>query len=143
MHGQLIAAPEPQPATITGTVTDVNGGVIPGATVTAVGATVDERHEVTADGSGFFSLSELPASSSYRVTIHADGFADWSSADIALSPGQQVDVTEIKLSLKALETTVNAIFVDQLALEQVKAEKSNGFLASSLTFTLFTIQMLC
>ena len=96
MHGQLISAPEPQSATITGKVTDANGGVIPGATVTAVGTLADERHEVIADGAGFFSLSGLHPSSSFRLAVRADGFADWSSADIMLSPGQQVDVSEIK-----------------------------------------------
>jgi hypothetical protein len=69
MQGQLVAAPEPQPATITGTVTDLNGGVIPGATLTAVGAPVDGRHEVTADGLGFFSLSELPPSRSQEFIL--------------------------------------------------------------------------
>jgi ABC-type antimicrobial peptide transport system permease subunit len=62
------------------------------------------------------------------VTVHADGFADWSSADIALLPGQQFDLTEIKLSLKEVETTVNAVFVDQLALEHVKAEEKQRVL---------------
>ena len=124
MHGELVVS-EPQPATITGTVTDLNGGAIPGATITAVGASVDKRHEVIADGSGVLSLSELAPSGAYRVAVHADGVAEWSSADITLSPGQQFEVTEIKLSLKAVETTVNAIFVDQLALEQVKPKRSN------------------
>lgn len=128
MHGQLVSAPQPQAGTITGTVMDANGGVIPGATVVAVSAPVDERHEVIADGAGFFSLSELHPSSSYRLTVHADGFADWSSADFTLSPGQQVDVPDIKLSLKTVETTVNAVFADQLALEQVKVEEKQRVL---------------
>jgi carboxypeptidase family protein len=98
MHGQLISAPEPQSTTITGTVTDANGGVIPGATVTAVGTLADERHEVIADGAGFFSLSGLRPSRSFRLAARADGFTNWSSADMTLSPGQQVDVSEIKRS---------------------------------------------
>lgn len=85
--------------------------------MTAVGTLADERHEVIADGAGLYSLSGRLHPALFGWQSVQTGFADWSSADMTLSPGQQVDVSEIKLSLKEAETTVNAIFADQLALD--------------------------
>ena len=61
-------------STIEGTVTDPNGAVIAGATVTASGATlVTERSAVT-DNEGYYRLAALPAGT-YTLTITQQGFA--------------------------------------------------------------------
>jgi len=120
---QQISAPEPQPATITGTIADADGDIIPGATVTIDGRDPSDHRTVVASDNAFFTLDGLHASVSYYLTISAKGFADWTSSSIILTPGQQLDLTEIRLNAGAVETTVNAVFVDQLALEQVKTEE--------------------
>jgi hypothetical protein len=121
--GQQISAPEPQPGTITGTVTDADGDIVPGATVTIDGRDLNDHRAMVASDNAFFALEGLHASVSYHLTISAKGFADWIAPSITLTPGQQLDLTEIKLKAGAVETTVNAVFADQLALEQVKTEE--------------------
>lgn len=59
-------------STIEGTVTDSNGAVIAGATVKAVGATLERS--VTTDEEGFYRLVALPAGV-YTLTISQTGFA--------------------------------------------------------------------
>ena len=64
LFGQQISAPEPQPGSITGTVEDVDGGLVPGATVSVDGPAPRDHRSVTANESGFFTLNDLrPAAS--------------------------------------------------------------------------------
>jgi hypothetical protein len=121
--GQQFAAPEPQPGSINGTVTDVDDDVVPGATVVVDGPAPSDHRTIVATESGFFVLNNLHPAVSYHVTVSAKGFADWTSPAVILRPGQQLDLTDIKLAVGAVETTVSAISPEQLALEQVKAEE--------------------
>jgi hypothetical protein len=122
LSAQMISAPSPQTGTITGTVEDLNAGLVPGATVT-LEATTPDGHHATTDGAGVFCLSDVPSAIAVHLVVHADGFQDFTSAPITLAPGQMLEFNEIKLSLNAVETTVNAIMPEQLAMEQIKAEE--------------------
>jgi Carboxypeptidase regulatory-like domain len=126
--GQQISAPEPQSGTITGTVEGVDGGIIPGATVRIDGPAPSDHRTVTANQSGFFTLNDLRSAASLKITVSANGFADWTSPAIILTPGQFMDMTEIHLSLADVATTVDAIMPEQLALQQVKAEEKQRIL---------------
>jgi hypothetical protein len=128
MSGQQISEPEPQAASIIGTIEDVNGGTVPGATVIADGAISSDRQIVTANEDGFFSLGNLRPSVTYHIAIHADGFQDWTSSATILTPGQLMNLTIIKLTLAEVTTTVNAITQEQLAGEQVHAEEKQRVL---------------
>jgi hypothetical protein len=123
MSAQMISAPSPQTGTITGTVEDLNGGIVPGATVSIQKMTPDGGHGATANGEGFFSLSDVPSAVAVHLVVHADAFQDWTSASITLTPGQMYDLTAIKLSLAGVETTVDAMPPDEVALKEVKAEE--------------------
>jgi hypothetical protein len=126
--GQQLSAPAPQTGTITGTVEGVDGGIIPGATVSVDGPAPSDHRSVTANESGFFTLNDLRPAASLKITVNAKGFADWISPVIILTPGQFVDLTEIHLSLADGATTVDAIMPEQLALQQVKAEEKQRIL---------------
>jgi hypothetical protein len=119
----MISAPSPQSGTITGTVEDLNDGLIPGATVTIQKMTPDGGRGVTADGEGSFSLSNVPSAVALHLVVHANAFQDWTSASITLTPGQVYELKDIKLSLNAVETTVNAMPPDEVAMNEVKAEE--------------------
>ena len=45
----------------------------------------------------FFSFSAVQPGVSYHVTIHANGFADWTSPAIQITPGQYRDLGSIRL----------------------------------------------
>jgi hypothetical protein len=125
--GQQFSAPEPQPASIAGTVTDVDDGIIPAATVIVDGSAPSDHRRVTANESGFFELKDLHPAVSYRITVSAKGFADWNSSAVVLKPGQELDLTDIKLRISA-DITVDAVQPEQVALEQVKAEEKQRVL---------------
>jgi hypothetical protein len=56
---QHISAPEPQTGTIIGTVTDVNEGTVPGATVALEGPSLAHPQRVKTSDDGFFKLDHL------------------------------------------------------------------------------------
>jgi Carboxypeptidase regulatory-like domain len=122
-QGQFISAPEPQAATIIGAVTDTDDAVIPGATVTVDGPTPEDHSISTSTGDGSFVVNHLHPSVSYHVMVTAQGFTSWTSPAVSLSPGQQLDLADIKLTISAIETSVTAIDPEQLALEQIQNEE--------------------
>jgi hypothetical protein len=68
---------------ITGTVRDQNGGVVPNAKVTATNIDTGEVRKTTTGNEGAFTLSELKAAS-YRLTVEATGFKTASLERIQL-----------------------------------------------------------
>jgi hypothetical protein len=122
--GQQIAAPEPQPGRISGTVTDANDGIIPGAIVTLEGPAPEDQRTVEAKDDGSFAFDDLKPGVSYHVTIHADGFATWVSPIITVGPGQIVFLTGSKLEIAGAATSVTVYASSaQIAVEQVKVEE--------------------
>jgi Carboxypeptidase regulatory-like domain len=125
---QQLDAPEPQRGTITGTVTDIEDAAVPGATVTVDGPASNEHRTLATNETGWFELHNLDPAISYKVTISAKGFADWTSPAVVLKPGQALELTDIKLKISVVETTVVALTVEQLATQQVKAEEKQRVL---------------
>lgn len=125
---QLASGPEPQTGSIVGTVVDADGGVIPNAAVTVDGPQPNDHQAITTSSDGSFTLSGLHPAVSLHVAVSAKGFADWSSSSITLAPGQQWDLSEIRLKISLVETSVTAVTQEELALEQVHAaEKQRVF----------------
>src|ERR1043165_2123506 len=58
---------------ITGTVTDPSGAVVPNAKVTATSLDTGEARETTTSGEGSYTLPELKAGR-YKITVEAQGF---------------------------------------------------------------------
>lgn len=112
---------------IIGVVTDPQDALIPGAKVQVNADTGTLRSETT-DGVGAFSIQNLPAGTSIRVTVSADGFGDWTSDPILLADGQVTDLKSIKLIVSAVLTSVAAATPEQVAVQQVQfAERQRLF----------------
>ena len=135
-HGQQIDAPQPQRGSISGTVTDVDDAAIPGATLTVDGPAGTQRRTLKTDETGSFALKDLDPAVPYKIAVSAKGFADWTSAAIVLQPGQALEMTDIKLKISVVETTVVALTAEQLATQQVKVEEKQRILASFPTILL-------
>ena len=58
---------------ITGTVKDVSGGAVPGASIKAVNSATNLTVSAVSQGNGSYVIQNLPAGT-YRVTISKDGF---------------------------------------------------------------------
>ena len=118
------SAPEPQTGTIFGTVTDVNGDAVPGATVALESPSVSDHATVVTNDNGFFQLKNVNPRTPYHIAVNASGFADWTSPEIILTPGQVLDLAEISLQIATVVTTVVAVSSDQLAVEQLRVEET-------------------
>ena len=87
------AASAQEQGSITGSVSDTSGAVVPGATVTASNSAGLKQTAVTGDD-GAYSLSKMPAGT-YLVTVSQEGFKDFTISSFTLNPGQaaRLDVT--------------------------------------------------
>ena len=118
--GGTAAQDPPAGADISGTVTDSNQDVVPGATVEIQGTKNPNRQSQVANDSGFFEFKNVPADDSYRITASATGFDPWVSGPITVQPGQYLDVTGIDLKLAGAVSSVTVVADPvQIATEQV------------------------
>jgi outer membrane receptor protein involved in Fe transport len=127
-NSQQTSAPDAQTGTITGTVTDVNGDAVPGATIVLEGPSVSDHPTVVTNENGFFQLKNLNPGIPYHIAVTANGFADWTSPNIILQPGQVLDLPGVSLQIATLVTTVSAISSEQLAVEQIRVEEKQRVL---------------
>src|SRR5271166_1309800 len=126
---QNVSYPQEQAATIAATVTDPNGDSVPGATVVLQGPESSDRYTIIANERGFFEFRDLTPATPYQVTIHADGFADWSSPAIVLEPSQYKLLSSCKLRLEEVQTSVNVHYSSvEVATEQVAVEEKQRVL---------------
>jgi hypothetical protein len=126
---QNIASTEEQSGSIAGTVMDPNGGPVPGARVVLQGHTPHDSYTGLANDNGFFELRNVKSGVPFRVTVHAQGFADWTSAPIVLDAGQDKLLTDCTLQLEEVRTTVNVGYsAVQVATEQVAAQEKQRVL---------------
>ncbi len=114
---------------ISGTVTDLYGDILPGATVTLDGQLPADHHKVVANDDGAFAFEGLRGNMSYRITVSREGFATWTSAAITLAPGQHVFLSGVDLKIEAEQTSVTVYgSTEQIAVEQVRIEEQQRVL---------------
>ncbi len=124
------SSPAPKDAgSITGTVTDAYGDLVPGATVVVEPVNGGDRKTQVANDSGFFDVAGLAPNVSYRVTISAQGFDPWIAPPVTLGPGQFFEVTAIKLKLENAVVSVTVTSTPlEIATEQVQIEEKQRIL---------------
>jgi hypothetical protein len=125
---QALQVPTPGVAMIHGIVIDHDGGSIPGAAVSIVGEKSKYKSSSTADANGHFTLDSLDAANTYRLTVTAPGFSEWDSPEIALQPGENLDLLDVEMKISEVETSVTAVFAERVAAQQVKAEETQRYL---------------
>ena len=100
-------------ATLSGTVTDASGAVIPGAQVTVTNEADGSVRNVTTDGSGFFSFPALDPGS-YSVKASAKGFNAKQITGVILHAGDQRGVAAIALAVGTAQQTVTVQAATQI-----------------------------
>lgn len=123
-------------ASLSGTVTDPSGAVVPNAKVTVTDTATKDSHVVTTNGTGNFTVPNLRPSG-YDIRIEASGFQTTTLNSVKLDPsiGRHVDAT-LKIGDSGETVTVEAgantlqtesAVVGQLVTqEQVKSIQLNG-----------------
>ena len=90
--------------TVSGTVADISGAVLPGASVVLLHEETGITRTLTADGAGRYSAPSL-AVGSYRVTAGMDGFQSEARTGIVLTIGREA-VVNFSLPVGAVSQTV-------------------------------------
>jgi Carboxypeptidase regulatory-like domain len=126
------AAPDAQTGHITGTVLDIYGDVVVGATVVLDDGTAADKRSVESNDNGFFQFFGIKPGVTYHVTVQGKGFQDWTSQAIVVKPGEFFSVAGIQLKITAASDSVT-VYADsaQIATEQVQValqQKVLGFI---------------
>lgn len=120
---------QPSPASarnagyISGTVTDTNGDMVPGATITLLGPEPKDRRSATSSETGAFQFDAIQPGVPYHITIEARDLEGWKSEPIVLQAGQYFYLKDIKMKVPDLVTSVTVYATqEQIATQQVELE---------------------
>ncbi len=110
---------------LTGTVLDPTGAVVPGATIKAVDPATGVSFTVKSSGSGEFNFSNLPVGI-YKVTISSPGFGDLDLKSVSIETGKS---TGLGIERLATGSTVETLEVStaQNLLETTQAQVTTTF----------------
>src|SRR4051794_30776377 len=98
---------------ISGTVTDATGAVVPGATVTLMDLATNVKRETISNSKGVFSFpSILPAT--YSVSIAAAGFSTWEQKGITLTQGGSLSLPGIVLQIQTSKQEVQIVSANEM-----------------------------
>jgi hypothetical protein len=107
--GQQITRTILQPGSITGTVTDVNDDIVPGAIVTLQNLLTGGKRSTMSGDNGSYTFGDLRPGATYQVTISALGFVTWTSSTFTVDPGQIHFLAESKLQFAGEAASVTGL----------------------------------
>ncbi|MBB6143216.1 hypothetical protein HNQ77_001160 [Silvibacterium bohemicum] len=99
-------------ATLSGTVQDTTGAVIPGASVTLVNEATQDTRVITSTAAGYFTFPAI-LPSSYTLKISAKGFSSKNVNGIVLHAGDSLSVPDLSLAVGGAEQTVTVAAATQ------------------------------
>jgi Carboxypeptidase regulatory-like domain/TonB-dependent Receptor Plug Domain len=111
---------------ISGTVTDSSGGVVPGATITLTGEKTAETRTGITDGEGRFNFAALQPGA-FLLKVERQGFQTYEQRGVVLSANEKLAVSDIKLQPGQLTETVS------VTSEGTLVERESSDLTARLT----------
>src|ERR1700726_2614296 len=90
--------------TLTGTVADPSGAVVPGATVIMKNEQSGDERRTVANNDGFFSINAVQPGD-YTVTIKAQGFEGYEQKGVHFDVGDKRNLSNIALRVGAAAET--------------------------------------
>src|SRR5260370_19987226 len=115
---------------ISGTVKDTSGGVIPGVTVTATNTALGTVFTAMTDGQGFYSLPKLPVGR-YELLIRQEGFRPQKRTNLVVDADAALRINAtLEVGEQSETVTVSA---DQLHVETVSTQLGEVVSATTLT----------
>jgi hypothetical protein len=114
---------------VMGTAVDVNGDAVAGAKVVLSSSDSTDCRTVVTGENGYFEFDDVNPGVPDRVNISAEGFADWTSPDITLTPGEFKSLGGIELTLETQRTSM-VVTSDPIeaATEQLRVEEKQRVL---------------
>ncbi|HKG13221.1 MAG TPA: carboxypeptidase-like regulatory domain-containing protein, partial [Pyrinomonadaceae bacterium] len=119
-------------SSVRGTVTDAQGNVVPGATVTLVDPQTNQSRTQVSSGDGHFVFDLLPPGT-YRVEVEATGFKKVVQTDVQALVAKPTDLT-VALEVGAVTETVTVSATGAEALVNTQdATLGNNFVSQQIT----------
>ena len=109
-------------ASLGGTVTDVNGGVVPGATVKCTNEATGEVRTTTTLTDGTYLIPALSAAK-YTVTITGANFEPLTRKSVEVLVGQRLALDLILRKTYGKLVSIHRGFYDSVPIQSVAAEK--------------------
>src|SRR5712671_2554845 len=125
---------------ISGTVKDPTGGVVPGVTVTATNTVLGTMLNTVTDGQGLYSFPKLPVAK-YDVTLQIEGFKPQKRTGIQVDADSaiQINVTlELGDQSETVTVSVNAVRVDTVSTQLGEVVASQTMTSLSLNGRSYT-----
>ena len=126
VHGQTVSG------TVTGTITDPSGAIVPAATVTVKNTDTGDTRTGVSNSAGLYSIPALPPGS-YVLDAVVKGFKEETSS-LTVAPGQVLSVN-LKLVVGASSDKVEVFSSDSLGLQTETHELSSVMSAEVLEDT--------
>jgi len=124
-HAQSAAGDAPitvATGSVSGLVTDTDGSAISTAQATLQEEISSDSRSTPTDDHGAFNFTNV-AEGRYILRITAPGFASWKIKEVLLvHQGEDVVIPTVQLGVEGITTTVNAIFIEDLAEQQITTE---------------------
>ena len=99
--------------TISGTISDSTGALIPGAKITATNKGTGQSVTATTNDAGYYVVTNMPAGT-YDVTAEASGFQKCANTGVTLDPAASVQLTctmQVGPVTQTVEVTAPAVYV--------------------------------
>lgn len=94
--------------TLSGTVTDPSGAIVPRAKVTLTDQATNTTRDTVANGSGFFNFVAVKPST-YTVSVNASGFNIWEEKDIPFTQAANLTLPNIVLQVATAKQQVEIV----------------------------------
>ena len=122
--GQQFSGTTIHSGSISGTVTDMNDAIVPGATVTLLDSLTGEKRTTVSGDNGSYTFIDLRPGDTYQIATSAAGFVTWTSPTFTVDPGQVHFLAGSKLRLAGEAESVSVYASSRdVAAEQVKIEE--------------------
>ena len=117
--------------TISGTVTDPTGAVIPNASVVLENTATGVKFNTVSNGTGFFNFAAV-APGTYNVVISATGFSSWSQKGIIEHQGESHTIPNISLPVAGTSAEVVMVTASEAAVIPIDNGSSSTTLNSEM-----------
>ncbi|MFZ0689905.1 MAG: carboxypeptidase-like regulatory domain-containing protein, partial [Acidobacteriaceae bacterium] len=94
--------------TISATVYDSSGAVVPGATITLKNSASGDIRRTVSDGAGYFTFTAVQPAT-YSISVSEKGFTTWELTGIVMNLGDTRTVPNIALKVGESNTTVEVV----------------------------------
>ena len=117
--------------TISGTVLDPQGAVIPGASVTATNVAQNAATKATTDSIGKFVFTNM-LPSTYTITVTKSGFRTYSVSNIVLTGMASISVPNISLEVASANTETVEVVAQGDTIQTETASRGTTIVATQL-----------